>query len=533
MASLCEANAATPPPPGSPPEALVIGVEISGPLTVDEGQTASYQCTASYTDGTFHPVDAVWSTSSAGADINSLGVLSANNVNTDQDVAITASFSGFLDSYDITVKFVAPVLTSIEIEGPSALDEETPAQFSCVANYSDGSSVAVDPVWSLDSAHASISSTGLLTANDVLSDQSVLISARFGELSDSQTVSIRYVPPVQTSLSIIGPAGVTEGSTAQYLCMAYYSDGTSALIDPAWTVSPSYASISATGLLTANNVTADQSVSVSASYGGQIKSLAVAIGYVAPTLASIQVAGASSVDEQDSTQYTCKAFYSDGTSATVSPIWSVSPSYASISSAGLLTANNVTADQSVNVTASYGGQTKSRSVAINYIPALTSLVIEGPSLVEELTNGVLFTCAAVYDDDSSEVVESVVWSGNSSGSSISAAGDLSVGNLVADEILNITASFDGITVSQEIMLKAVGTRVFYPLSNVHDSQVRAELWIWDEIAQTHHLVEEISNPEELVLEGLDPDRWYWLVVEEYNELSGQWETLHTSGWVNM
>jgi uncharacterized repeat protein (TIGR02543 family) len=84
------------------------------------------------------------------------------------------------------------------------------------------------------------------------------------------------------------------------------------------------------------------------------------------TLSSLSISGSSSVSSGGSATYTCKANYSDGTSATVSPTWSIysGSSYGSISDSGVFWANSTTVDRSVVIKASYGGKTATKTVTV-------------------------------------------------------------------------------------------------------------------------------------------------------------------------
>ena len=74
-----------------------------------------------------------------------------------------------------------------------------------------------------------------------------------------------------------------------------------------------------------------------------------------PTLSSIVISGVSSLTSGQTATFTCEATYSDGSKKTVTPTWSITEgrNYATISSAGLVTAKSVTAQQRVTVKASY------------------------------------------------------------------------------------------------------------------------------------------------------------------------------------
>ena len=90
----------------------------------------------------------------------------------------------------------------------------------------------------------------------------------------------------------------------------------------------------------------------------------------AATLTDLFIAGPSSVNETGSVQYVATASWSDGSTATVVPAWSVSPAtYASIGAGGVLTTLSVPSDQPVTVSASYssGGVTKTASQGVTIV----------------------------------------------------------------------------------------------------------------------------------------------------------------------
>jgi hypothetical protein len=106
-----------------------------------------------------------------------------------------------------------------------------------------------------------------------------------------------------------------------------------------------------------------------------------------PTLSSIAVSGATSVNEGTTATYTATATWSDNTTSAVTPTWSVTTTYATISTAGLLTAATVSATQTVTVSASYTSgsvtRTASRSVSIVNVPSSSpaspgNMQISGP-----------------------------------------------------------------------------------------------------------------------------------------------------------
>jgi hypothetical protein len=177
---------------------------------------------------------------------------------------------------------------------------------------------------------------------------------------------------------------VNEGLTGTYTATGTWDNGTTAAISPTWSVSTSYATISTGGVLTAAMVTSNQTVTVTASYLGKTGTMSVTIVHAAAVLTSIAVSGPSTVNEGTTGTYTATGTWDNGTTAAISPTWSVSTSYATISTGGVLMAAMVTANQTVTVTASYGGKTGTMSVTIVNVPGATpaapgNIGITGPA----------------------------------------------------------------------------------------------------------------------------------------------------------
>jgi hypothetical protein len=178
-----------------------------------------------------------------------------------------------------------------------------------------------------------------------------------------------------SGLTIGGPASVNEGGSGTYIATATWSDGSTSAVTPVWSENSSYATISAGGGLTTTAVTANQTVTVGASYtsGGVTKTAAKSVGIVdvstTKTLSELAITGPASVNEDSSGTYTTTATWSDGSSTLVTPVWSENSAYATISTGGVLTTTAVTADQTVTVSASYtsGGVTKTAAKSVGIV----------------------------------------------------------------------------------------------------------------------------------------------------------------------
>ncbi len=462
-----------------PAEVTLSSITISGPTQLNENSSAQYACTAHYSDGTTAGLSSgvTWSESGAATSINASGLLTAANVTADTAVTITASYGGRSDTQSVTVKYVAPTLSSITISGPTQLNENSSAQYACTAHYSDGTTAGLSSgvTWSESGAATSINASGLLTAANVTADTAVTITASYGGRSDTQSVTVKYVAPTLSSITISGPTQLNENSSAQYACTAHYSDGTTAacpaltwsesgaatsinasgLLTAAiactahysdgttaglssgvtWSESGAATSINASGLLTAANVTADTAVTITASYGGRSDTQSVTVKYVAPTLSSITISGPTQLNENSSAQYACTAHYSDGTTAGLSSgvTWSESGAATSINASGLLTAADVTADTAVTITASYGGRSDTQSVTVkNIAPTLSSITISGPTQLNE-NSSAQYACTAHYSDGTTAGLSSgVTWSESGAATSINASGLLTAADVTAD-----------------------------------------------------------------------------------------------------
>lgn len=359
--------------------------------------TISWAPATTYTDGTTFSGATVtyslyWSTSSSLSSVNTIatGLSGTSYVFDPSALGMTAGgtvyfamktalSTGAVSSYSSAQSWTVPAktLSGISIGGASSVNEGTTSAYTATATWSDGSTTSVTPTWSLSStSYASINSSGALTAGSVTANQTVTVNASYTSGGVTRTaaksVTVANVAAALSGIVINGASSVNEGTTSTYTVSAAWSDGTSTTVTPSWGVSgTTYASINSSGVLTAASVAANQTVTVSASYtsGGITKAATrtVTIANVTATLAGITIGGAASVNEGATALYTATASWSDGTTSSVAPTWSLSgTAYAAINSVGVLTAGSVSANQTVTVNASYaaGGTTKTASKSV-------------------------------------------------------------------------------------------------------------------------------------------------------------------------
>ena len=90
----------------------------------------------------------------------------------------------------------APKLSSIEISGPSKVNEKNTVSYTCTAYYRNGSSdnVTGRANWQVNPGLAAING-GKLTAGDVSADTTCVITATFGGQTATHAVNIIEVQP--------------------------------------------------------------------------------------------------------------------------------------------------------------------------------------------------------------------------------------------------------------------------------------------------------------------------------------------------
>jgi hypothetical protein len=210
---------------------------------------------------------------------------------------------------------------------------------------------------------------------------------------------------ILTGLAINGPSTVTENSSASYSATASWSDGSSSTVTPTWSEDSAFALISLDGSLTTTEVTADQPVTITASYTASdvTKSAdkSITIVNVPTILTGLTINGPSTVNENSSASYSATASWSDGSSSTVTPTWSEDSAFASIGPEGLLTTTAVTGNQTVTITASYtaGSITKTATKPVTIYELSTTITVTSPNGGENWQAGTTQTITWTYTGD--------------------------------------------------------------------------------------------------------------------------------------
>jgi hypothetical protein len=403
---------------------------IEGPLAVTENTSAQYALRAYYANGSDKLITAdSWKVSCPDyANISASGLLSAFDVLTNEGCTITATYNDGgavkVATLDIFINnYVLPEVEHIAIEGPLEVNENTNTQYSLRAHFADGTDqlVAAD-YWEVSCpSYADITDTGLFSAREVSANQTCDIIAAFSDgdifFTDSYEVVIKnYTSPIiidndapgtsytgghwgyssganpyggsSRAESISGAtytfqAAVTGGKKVS-LWWTYWSsrcsavpvdiyDGTQLLA----TILVDQQQLALAGQWNALGTymfTGTARVVIRAQSGCSTNADAVKFENAeVPALRRIRIEGNLVIHENSSEKYVVRADYMDGSSRYVTPdsLEVSCPSYASASVTGLVTANEVDADKTCLLTATYTeagiSQTRSNNLIIKNI----------------------------------------------------------------------------------------------------------------------------------------------------------------------
>jgi hypothetical protein len=286
---------------------------------------------------------------------------------------------------------IPPTPVLFGVGGPTSVPEGNTAQYNAILVYSDGSVQSVSPNWSV-SGPATITSSGFLTSQSVNNNTAATVTASYnGFTTLNYNITILNVAPVFSYIAISGPNSMNENGSSQFTASAIYSDGTSQIISPNWSVISGSGSISASGLFSAGQVNGDTTTTISANYtiGGITRTgtAQVLIAFVQPppALTAINISGPSMVNENQMAQYSATALFADGSSQVINPIWSESLPAASISTTGLFNADIISSNTPVIISASFsdGGITcaASNNVTVVHIVPTISFQTSGNQII--------------------------------------------------------------------------------------------------------------------------------------------------------
>lgn len=190
---------------------------IGGPTSVAQGSTAQYNAVEVYCNNSVASVTANWSISSGPATISSSGILTPGSVSANTPATVTGIYNGARVDYPITIVHIAPVIVSLALNGQSSMSENSAAQFTAQAIYSDGSSQPASPIWSVSSGLGNISASGLLTVGQIGASSTTIVTAGLtvggGSWTASQSIALVKGPSLYAIAPLSGTGGAISPST--------------------------------------------------------------------------------------------------------------------------------------------------------------------------------------------------------------------------------------------------------------------------------------------------------------------------------
>ena len=308
-------------------------IAIEGNSIIPNGGTATYSCTATWSDGATTKVSPTWSISTTTfATVDAAGnVLNTNATDRDQPMTLTAvcQAGDVTKTATMTVTLAKRVFSSVTIEGDGAISAGNAVNYVCLANWSVGEPTVVTASWSVSStAHATVDTAGKVTnRNTTEADQTVTLTAShtIDGVTKTGAKTIMLTKRILLDLAINGVATVGSGESASYLCEASWSDGATTAVKATWSLdSTEFASVDANGRVKNMNTTADdQTVTLNVTFtsGGETKTESKVLTLVKRTLADLAIVGDSAIANGLTSAYECKATWSDGTTSLVTLLW--------------------------------------------------------------------------------------------------------------------------------------------------------------------------------------------------------------------
>ena len=160
-----------------------------------------------------------------------------------KSVLNTGEESALSPAYAWVVPPVTPppaTLTSIAVSGPSSVNEGATGTYTATGTWDNGTTAAISPTWSENSAYATISAGGVLTASAVTSNQVATVTATYGGRTGTMSVTIVDVPgtppAAPKNIGISGPisSGPSELWRVTWDPVTTHADGSP--LDPGRTV---------------------------------------------------------------------------------------------------------------------------------------------------------------------------------------------------------------------------------------------------------------------------------------------------------
>ncbi|OEF52832.1 hypothetical protein A1OW_22945 [Enterovibrio norvegicus] len=348
---------------------------------------------------------------------------------------VSARLGNVTSTNTATVKVVDVALVSLQVTPPSFdVIEGATYQLRADANYNNGLSVNVSSNtaminWaSSDTSVATVNDTGLVTAVKKGKAQiSVLLKS--SPLESNKSVANVVENQVDSIQLTTAANTIAKGASTRLTAQATFQNGN--VVDVTSLVSYArdddrFLNVVTGGVVTAIADSSGTATGITASYKG-VTSNKVDVVTTAAVVSSLALTpeGTRNLPRGNTLNLSIRATYSDGTTSSVTPVWSISDATKiTISASNLLTAISSTTGTSVTIKATFGG-VDSNEISINVIDAVLTSVSVTPNTAVSLAKGLTqqFRATGRYSDGAELVLNNVTWqSSETSAVTINASG---------------------------------------------------------------------------------------------------------------
>ena len=380
---------------------------VTGVSSLTSGQTARFTCEATYSDGSMKSVTPTWSITEGRnyATISSVGLVTAKSVTTQQRVTVKASYTEDGVTKDATWGFYVTIAAPLVPTGVTATQG---TETSCVrVNWtapSGATEYAVYRAAANNSKNAQYLENVTVTRyNDTSAvpgvDYWYFVKAKNSSGTSGFSTSAngwrKLSPPenVIASDTLLDKVALewsdVEGAKCYRVYRAASMDGVKSAVG-GWQTATTFDDTTATAGVTYYYFVV-AAVDASGSRPSDYSIVEDGMRAEPVRVASLAVNGAASIASGGNATYMARATYSDGTSKSVSPSWSLASgtAYAGVTAAGKVTAATVSANQTVTLKASYSEDgtsvTATKQIAIT---AVAPAAPTGLTLVSQTASGI-------------------------------------------------------------------------------------------------------------------------------------------------
>ena len=485
------------------------GATIRGAASVESGKTSQYELVVTYSDNTQKvynqlsndtadfELDFSDSKFTVPGSITNRGLFTApQHPESDQVLGYihAAVYSTEINDYVTAVPFevaitpaVAVVPVSAEISAPSVMSSGSTHQFSMLVLMSDNNTIVINAtsqeVAEWNANRGTISVKGLYTADQDPVGYTAKITGKFtknGVTVEAESKDIPVTPQIATAL-IISPLNPNVFENSDVKLSARTNTGV--IVTPSWSLAnQNYGSIDANGLFTADTVTKDSSVLVTATYSGIETnsnpisgSTTINVKNLIPEVVEIKpVTGGLSIDEGTSKEFRAEVLMSNGTKFLAkdnvvfeirgSAPAGVSLSYDPATGICTITNSNVVVTTSITVRATYTNPNGGEKVyddaqiqLVDKIQRVVDLVVstaDGKSTYFEGST-VQLVVKQKFDNNSlsNAITSGVTWTVNNTAfGSINASNLATLASVTGDKQFIVTPTFDGVTASAPLTI---------------------------------------------------------------------------------